>query len=75
MLVRNEGTVSTAQAIYTASKSEAFGLEIERMPFAFFVASKLDVKSASCIDPRIREPDKLDVFEIEQTFAIRERVK
>jgi len=75
MLVRDVGTVSTAQAIYTPAKPEALGLEIERMPLAFFVASDLDVKSPPCINPRIREPDHFDVFEIEQTLAISERVK
>jgi hypothetical protein len=33
------------------------------------------VKSTPCIDPRISEPDELDIFEIEQTLAISERVK
>jgi hypothetical protein len=75
MLVRNEGTISTAQAIDAAPQPEAFRFEIERMPFTFFVASELDVKCSPGIYPRISEPDKLDVFEIEQAFAIGERVE
>ena len=39
MLVGNDRAVATAQAIYAASKSEAFGFEVERMPFAFLFAS------------------------------------
>ena len=75
MLVGNDRAVATAQAIYAASKSEAFGFEVERMPFAFLFASDLDVKSSSGIDARICQPDHFDVLKIEQPLAIGERVE
>ena len=57
MLIRDDGAVAAAQAIYPASKSEALGFEVEGMPFAFFFTSDLDVKSPPGVYARIGEPD------------------
>ena len=75
MLIRDDGAVAAAQAIYSSPQSERFGFKVEGMPFAFFFTSDLEVKGPPGIDPRIGEPDELDVFEIKETFAIRERVE
>ena len=75
MFVRDERPITAANTIDPSTQSEPFRFEVERMPLALFIASKLNVKPPAGVDPGVGEPYKLDVFEIVEPLAIGERVK
>jgi hypothetical protein len=45
------------------------------VPVALFVALKLDVQPAACVHAGVGDADVLDLFEVEEAFAVCEGVQ
>ena len=73
MLVRDETTVATTQAVHLSPQTEHFALQNQADDFAL-VRSQLFMQPASRVYGRIGHTDLFHLFEVEKTFAIRQGV-
>jgi len=77
VLVRDETAIATTEAVDLSRQPKSGTGEHPARPLAllFFGLSKLFVERSPCIDRGIRDPNLLNLFEVEQPLAVRKRVE